>query len=105
MSKDPITTEFKHRLAGASVTVLISTSVTNVSYIAEVGEMAFLKPSGAESDKEIVVKIEHKEGVNYSGRVTGFSAGLHGDEHLGYTIGQVVEFAETQIFSFESDRT
>lgn len=94
--------EFKHRPAGVTVSVLFSPDREPPSFLAEVGDTVELMPVSATEDHSILVKVEHANGHNYSGRVIGFTDETVGSESLmGYSIGQEVRFLETQIISFD----
>ncbi|PPA05952.1 hypothetical protein C4E44_01130 [Pseudomonas sp. MWU12-2312b] len=94
--------EFKHRPAGGSVSVLFSPDREAPSFLANVGDTVELVPVSATEDHSILVKVEHANGHQYSGRVIGFTDETVGNESsMGYSIGQAVKFVETQIISFD----
>lgn len=104
VSRDSSFNEFKHRAPADTLVVLQASHLKEVSFIAEVGDLADLNPSGAPVRTLIQVSITQKNGSDYTGKVSRFPGGSHGDEFAGYTIGQTVEFSESQILSFWHER-
>lgn len=99
---DPVVNQFKLRPSGKAAVAQPDSKVEVVNtFIAKVGDTVYLSPSNCDENQEIIVKVNKKNGEDYSGEVTGFTGNKHSDEHYGYKLHQTIEFIETQIFSFE----